>query len=171
MSNNNCTTNNCEDVHKLGDLIKDIDFGMLTTMDEDGSLRSRPMSVNGKVEFDGDIWFFTYGNSHKVFEAKNHPQVNVSFTDIKNQNYVSLSGTAELVRDKAKIEELWLPELKAWFPQGVETPDIALLKINGQKAEYWDGPSSMISHAVALLKGMAGESPDIGENKKVDLKH
>lgn len=171
MSNNNCSTNNCEDVHKLGDLIKDIDFGMLTTMDEDGSLRSRPMSVNGKVEFDGDIWFFTYGNSHKVIEAENHPQVNVSFTDINKQNYVSLSGTAELVRDKAKIEELWLPELKAWFPEGVDTPDIALLKINGQKAEYWDGPSSMISHAVALLKGMAGESPDIGENKKINLKH
>lgn len=127
------STNNCDDVNKLGELIKDIDFGMLTTMDDDGSLRSRPMSVNGKVEFDGDVWFFTYGNSHKVIEAKKHPKVNVSFTDIKKQNYVSLSGTAELVRDKSKIEELWLPELKAWFPEGVDTPDIALLKINGKR--------------------------------------
>lgn len=160
-----------EDLQKLCEYIKDIDCGMLTTMDEDGSLRSRPMSVNGKVEFEGDVWFFTYGNSHKVIEAKNHPQVNVSFSDIKNQNYVSLSGTAELVRDKSKIEELWLPELKAWFPEGVDTPDIALLKIKGQKAEYWDGPSSMISHAVALIKGMSGQSADIGENKKIDLKH
>ncbi len=169
MNDNNCSYG--EEVQKLSELIKDIDFGMLTTMDEDGSLRSRPMSVNGKVEFDGDVWFFTYGNSHKVIEAKNHPQVNVSFSDIKNQNYVSLSGTAELVRDKSKIEELWLPELKAWFPEGLETPDIALLKIHGQKAEYWDGPSSMISHAVALLKGMAGQSANIGENRKIVLEH
>ncbi len=169
MNDNNCSYG--EEVQKLSELIKDIDFGMLTTMDEDGSLRSRPMSVNGKVEFDGDVWFFTYGNSHKVLEAKNHPQVNVSFSDIKNQNYVSLSGTAELVRDKSKIKEMWLPELKAWFPDGVDTPDIALLKIHGQKAEYWDGPSSMISHAVALLKGMAGQSADIGENRKVILEH
>ncbi len=86
MSNNNCSTSTRGNVHKLGDLIKDIDFGMLTTMDDDGSLRSRPMSVNAKVEFDGDVWFFTYGNSHKVIEAKKHPQVNVSFVDIKKQN-------------------------------------------------------------------------------------
>ena len=66
---------------KLAKMIKDIDFGMLTTQDEDGTLRSRPMSVNRKVDFDGDLWFFTYGNSHKVIEAKKHPQVNVSFAD------------------------------------------------------------------------------------------
>lgn len=75
------------------------------------------------------------------------------------------------MRDKSKIEELWLPELKAWFPKGVDTPDIALLKIKGQKAEYWDGPNSMISHAVALIKNMTGQSTDMGENKKVNLKH
>ena len=128
-------------IEKLRKMIKDIDFGMLTTVDEDGSLRSRPMSANRKVEFDGDVWFFTYGNSHKVLEAQKNPQVNVSFSDIKDSKYVSLSGTAELVRDREKIKELWLPELKAWFPDGVDTDDIALLKINAEKAEYWDTPS------------------------------
>jgi Uncharacterized stress protein (general stress protein 26) len=92
--------------------MKGIDIVTLTTMAEDGFLRSRPMSTNGNVEFDGDIWFFTYGNTHKVIEARKH-SVNVSFADIKNQTYVSISGTAELVRDKDKIKELWRPELKA----------------------------------------------------------
>ena len=129
----NSETGHSEDVKKLAQMIKGIDFGMLTTVDDDGTLRSRPMSANGNVEFDGDVWFFTYGNSHKVLEAQQHPQVNVAFSDPKNQNYVSLSGTAELVRDKAKIEELWEPSLKAWFPEGVDTPDIALLKVTAHQ--------------------------------------
>lgn len=142
---------------KLAKMIKDIDFGMLTTQDEDGTLRSRPMSVNRKVDFDGDLWFFTYGNSHKVIEAKKHPQVNVSFADIKNNSYVSVSGTAELVRDSAKIESMWEPELKAWFPDGLNTPDLALLKVNAVKAEFWDGPSSMVAHVMALMKAVTGK--------------
>jgi general stress protein 26 len=156
-------------IEKLRKMIKDIDFGMLTTVDEDGSLRSRPMSANRKVEFDGDVWFFTYGHSHKVLEAQKNPQVNVSFSDIKDSKYVSLSGTAELVRDREKIKELWLPELKAWFPDGVDTDDIALLKINAHKAEYWDTPSSLVAHVVALAKVATGQPVSVGENKKVTL--
>lgn len=159
-----------EDVRKLARMIKDIDFGMLTTVDDDGTLRSRPMSTNGKVEFDGDIWFFTYGSSHKVLEAQHHPQVCVSFSNPKDQSYVSLSGTAELVRDKGKIEELWEPQLKAWFPDGVDTADIALLKVTARRGEYWDAPSSVVAHAVSLVKALAtGKPAQPGENKKVDL--
>ncbi len=158
-----------EIIEKLRKMIKDIDFGMLTTIDDDGSLRSRPMSANRKVEFDGDVWFFTYGKSHKVLEAQKHPQVNVSFSDIKDSRYVSLSGTAELVRDKAKIKELWIPELKAWFPDGVDTEDIALLKINAHKAEYWDTPTSFVAHVIALAKVATGQPVSVGENKKVTL--
>ena len=84
-----------EPLEKLRDLVKGIDFGMLTTVDEDGSLRSRPMSTNGEVEFDGDLWFFTYGNSHKVDEIRRERHVNVSFADPKRNTYISMSGTAE----------------------------------------------------------------------------
>jgi general stress protein 26 len=163
-------TDHDTNVQKLAQMIKDIDFGMLTTVDDDGTLRSRPMSVNGKVEFDGDLWFFTYGNSHKVLEAQHHPQVNVAFSDPKNQNYVSLSGTAELVRDKAKIAELWEPSLKAWFPQGIETPDIALLKVTAHQGEYWDAPGGVAAHVFGLIKSLAtGQVAHVGEDKKVDL--
>lgn len=158
-----------KEVAKLAEMIKKIDFGMLTTIAEDGSLHSRPMSTNGKVEFDGDLWFFTYGNSHKVLEAKEHPEVNVSFSDITNHTYVSLSGTAKLIRDKEKIKELWQPQLKAWFPDGVDTEDIALLKIIANKAEYWDSPSSIVAHTVALFKVLTGLQPEVGTNKKIDL--
>ena len=159
-----------EQVQKIAALIKDIDFGMLTTVGEDGRMHSRPMSSNKKVEFDGDVWFFTYGSSPKVYEIEKKPYVNVSFADPKSQTYVSLSGRAELVRDKAKIEELWEPALKAWFPKGVDEPDIALLKINADQGEYWDSPSSPIAHAISLAKvALTGKPDQPGDNEKVSL--
>ena len=85
--------NRDQQIKKLRELIKDIDIGMLTTVDEDGSLHSRPMSTNSEVEFDGDLWFFTYASSHKVTEVEQHHQVNVSFSDPHKQNYVSVSIT------------------------------------------------------------------------------
>ena len=82
------------DLQKIRELIKDIDFCMLTTVDESGDLHSRPMSSNGDVDRDGDIWFFTSASSHKVTEIGKLPKVNVSFADPDNQNYISISGTA-----------------------------------------------------------------------------
>ncbi len=159
-----------EDVQKIAQMIKNMDFGMLTTTDDDGTLRSRPMSTNGNVEFDGDVYFFTYGNTHKVLEAQHSPQVNVAFSDPKNQNYVSLSGTASLLRDKAKMTELWQPPLKAWFPKGLDEPDIALLKVTAHKAEYWDAPSSVVAHAVGLVQTLAtGKPANVGDHGKVSL--
>ena len=159
-----------EAVKKIAALIKEIDFGMLTTVDAEGRLNSRPMSTNKKVEFDGDVWFFTYGESPKVHQIETKPHVNVAFSDPKSQTYVSLSGRAELVRDKAKIEELWEPALKAWFPKGVDEPDIALIKVNADQAEYWDAPSSPIAHLISLAKvAVTGQAAQPGENEKVSL--
>lgn len=167
MSN---TPEQSEDRQKLADMIKGIDFGMLTTVEADGTLRSRPMSTNGQVEFDGDVWFFTYGSSHKVLEAQQNPQVSVAFSDPKRQNYVSLSGTAELVRDRTKLEELWEPQLNAWFPQGLDTPDIALLKVTAHQGEYWNAPSSAMAHVIGLVKAkVTGQPTQAAENKKVTL--
>ncbi|MDR3613578.1 MAG: pyridoxamine 5'-phosphate oxidase family protein [Candidatus Obscuribacterales bacterium] len=106
---------------------------------------------------------------NEVLEAQEHPQVNVSFSDIKNQKYVSLSGTAQLVRDKAKIKEIWQPELKPWFPQGVDTPDIAVLRINAEKAEYWDTPSSFVAQTLAFVNSVTGADLPVRENKKMAL--
>ncbi|HXS01125.1 MAG TPA: pyridoxamine 5'-phosphate oxidase family protein, partial [Pyrinomonadaceae bacterium] len=89
-----------DDLQKLRELVKDIDFCMLTTVDEGGDLHSRPMSSNGDIDEDGDIWFFTNSSSHKVSEIARLPKVNVSFADPDNQRYVSVSGTGQLFRDQ-----------------------------------------------------------------------
>ena len=156
---------------KLREIVKAVDICMLTTTDERGDLHSRPMSNNGDIEFDGDLWFFTYGSSHKVDEVGRVPKVNASFADTDAQQYASLTGRAEVVRDRAKIEELWKPQLRAWFPEGIETPDIALLKITVERAEYWDSSQSIVAHAVSLISSLvAGKPAQLGENEKIDLK-
>jgi len=156
---------------KLREIVKAVDICMLTTVDERGGLHSRPMSNNRDVEFDGGLWFFTYGSSHKVDEVNRASKVNASFADVDNQLYASLSGNAEIVRDRAKIEEHWKPQLKAWFPEGVDTPDIALLKVTVERAEYWDSSQSWVAHAVGLVSSLVtGEPAQFGENEKIELK-
>jgi general stress protein 26 len=153
---------------KLREMIKEIDLCMLTTVDESDDLHSRPMSLNSDVDEEGNLWFFTSSNSHKASEIERTPNVNVSFIDTRKQHYVSISGMAELVHDKQKIKELWKPVLKAWFPDGPEQPDVALLKVTVRKAEYWDGPSSTIAQAISFVSAIiTGKQVELGENKKL----
>ncbi|HVF42190.1 MAG TPA: pyridoxamine 5'-phosphate oxidase family protein [Pyrinomonadaceae bacterium] len=160
-----------EKLAKLREIVKAVDICMLTTVDEGGRLHSRPMSNNREIEFGGDLWFFTYGSSHKADEVGRVPKVNASFADVASRQYASLTGRAEVVRDRAKIEELWQPQLKAWFPEGVDTPDIALLKVTVERAEYWDGSQSVVSHAAGLVSSLVtGEPAELGENEKLELK-
>ena len=90
---------------KLWSMMKDIGTAMLTTED-DGKLRARPM-VASQTEFKGELWFFTRKSSHKVDEVKSEQHVGVSYADAGKQDYVSLSGRATLVTDKAQVTAHW----------------------------------------------------------------
>jgi general stress protein 26 len=161
--------NRQEAIEKLYGLIEDIDFAMLTTVDTDGVLRSRPMSTQ-KAEAGGELWFFTNDKTHKAEEIKKDNRVNVSYAEPKDNVYVSVSGAASIVKDKAKMEELWNPILKAWFPDGLETPGICLLKVDIEQAEYWDSPSSTIVQVAGFVKALVtGKSANGGENEKITL--
>ena len=158
-----------DDIKKLGEMIEGIKIAMITTADEDGTLRSRPMATQDS-EFDGTLWFFTHASAPKVDEVQHEQHVNVSYAAPDNNRYVSVSGTAQVVRDRIKIEQLWKPYLKAWFPDGLDDPDIALLKVTVQRAEYWDSPSSTVVHLVGFAKAVAtGTTYQPGENEKIEL--
>ena len=161
---------NDPDFEKLKEMIKDIDFCMLSTIDENGYLHSRPMSLNSEVDEEANLWFFTSLNSLKAHEIERSPQVNASFSNPEESQYVSLSGTAELVTDRAKIKELWKPALNAWFPDGPEQSDLALLKVRVERAEYWDSPSSTVAQVFSFVSAIvSGKQVEIGENKKLNL--
>jgi general stress protein 26 len=153
-------------IEKLRDLIEGIDFCMLTTFDG-GHLRSRPMSTQD-FEFGGDLWFFTSDNTHKVDEISQDNRVNVAYSKPEDNHFVSVSGRAEVVKDRAKMEEYWSPILKAWFPDGLEDPHLCLLKVAVEQAEYWDSPSSTVVQLFGFVKALAtGKETDGGENKKL----
>lgn len=158
-----------DEVEKLAGMIKGIRFAMLTTVEEDGSLHSRPMTTQD-IEFDGDLWFFTRADAPKVAEAEQHREVNVAFSDPEHNRYVSASGTAVTVRERAKIEELWKPPYKTFFPQGLEDPQLALLKVAVHKAEYWDSPSSALGRVFNFARAYISKDPSkLGEHAKVEL--
>ncbi|MCA1622935.1 MAG: pyridoxamine 5'-phosphate oxidase family protein [Acidobacteria bacterium] len=158
-----------EAIGKLNDLINDIDFAMLTTVDTDGVLRSRPMQTQ-KAEFDGELWFFTSDKTHKVEEIERDNRVNASYAKPEDNVYVSVSGAASISKDRAKMEEFWNPILKAWFPKGLDDPNICLLKVDVEQAEYWDSPSSTLVQIVGFVKAIiTGKRADGGENEKINL--
>ncbi len=168
MNEVNMQKNKQESIEKLKELIEGIDFCMLTTVDS-GQLRSRPMSTQ---EFDGlgDIWFFTSEDTHKVDEITEDNRVNVSYSQPAKDRYVSVSGSAEIVNDRAKMEELWSPILKAWFPEGLDEPKICLLKVSVENAEYWDSPAGKLVEIFGFVKALAtGRDAGYGENEKITL--
>ena len=170
---NEATGSRDEQIRKVADLIGEVTFAMLTTVEPDGTLRSRPMAVQ-QSEFDGDLWFFTRDDSAKVEEVRREQRVNVAFAKPSDQTYVSISGRATVVDDRQKAEELWSPAYKAWFPDGLDDPHLTLLKVEVDQAEYWDSPSSVIVYAIGLAKAvLQGTSyPDAAsssEHERVDL--
>lgn len=139
------------ELQKLWGKIKDVRVAMLTTLENDGSLQSRPMYTQ-QVKFDGDLWFFTADDSGKVAEVQRDSDVNLAYVEPKDSLYVSASGKAEIVKDAAKIDELWNPSLKAWFKQGQDDPSLALLRVRVTSAEYWDDNHSKMGQLFGMAK-------------------
>lgn len=158
-----------EAADKLWDMIKSVRVAMMTTLDDNGLLNSRPMATLSHAGFDdGTLWFFTRADSPKVGEVAVHKRVNLAYANPDKQDYVSVSGVAETVRDPEKIRFLWRDIMTTWFPNGPDDPEIALLRITVDQAEYWDSPSSAMVYAYGYVKAkLTGEAPDPGENVKV----
>lgn len=161
-----------DNLSRLKELIDDIKIASLVTMDTDGVLRSRPMATQ-ELDSAAELWFFTNEFSGKVENMLVHPQVCVSYAAPDKNRYVSVSGSAEVVTDPAKIKQLWKPILKAWFPLGVEDPDLALLRVDIVSAQYWEGSSNKLVQLFGILKALAiGEDAGrtMGENHKLTVR-
>jgi general stress protein 26 len=126
-------------MNKLNQLIAGIKVAMVTSTGDDHHLVSRPLATQDQ-ESDGELWFFVNKNSPLVGGIAQHQGVNVAYADHIAPRYVSISGTATLVDNRAKCRALWQPHYKTWFPRGVEDADIALLKVHIEHADYWQGP-------------------------------
>ena len=81
-----------------------------------------------------------------------------------------IHGSATLVKDKTKMKELWSSLLKAWFPLGLEDPDMILIKVTPHEVNYWDGSSSKMVVLFNMLKAIVtGKEFEQGEHGKINL--
>lgn len=163
-----------QEIQHLDNMIKGIKYAMLTTKDDDGDkLYSRPMYTADHDFGKKELWFFTQKSSWKCAQIEHDHRVGVTYSDSNTNTFVSISGNARLVMDKEKIKQLYSPMLKAWFPKGVDDPEIALLRVDIQGAEYWDSSSSRMVYLFKVAKAIAtgeGYKPSEGEHNVVNLK-
>jgi general stress protein 26 len=122
---------------KLRKLLKGFRVAMLTTVGPDGSLRSRPM-VTARAQEDGDVWFLTRAGTSKVGEVEENSRVSIGYASDEEGRYISLSGTASLVRDPQQVLDLWRKRHRKWFPEGKRDPELAAMRVRVDRAEYWD---------------------------------
>jgi general stress protein 26 len=155
---------------KLWEIIKDCRVAMLTTVEQDGSLRARPMTTIQR-EFGGTLWFLAAADSDAASAIAGNEQVNVSYADTDKADFVSVSGVASVIGSVAIKEKLWNPMAQAWFPQGPNSHDVVVLKIDATHAEYWDSTSSklvqLFSTASAVIRG--AQPKHLGEHRTVKL--
>ncbi|MGZ0712991.1 pyridoxamine 5'-phosphate oxidase family protein (plasmid) [Coraliomargarita sp. W4R53] len=145
---------------RVKELVEDIDFTMLTTLDGRGTLVSRPMSTR-QMDESGDIWFFTADDSKKAAEIEGDSDVGLSYCDAKGMRFVSIGGRARVVHDRAKMEELYTASLDIWFEQGLDTPDIALLRVTPLETEFWEPAHGKVVMAAGMLKSLVTkDTPD-----------
>jgi general stress protein 26 len=151
---------------KVVSMMKDDRFCMLTSVGPQGRLHAHPMTPQEVTE-DGDVWFFIDRTSEQATNIGSEKRVNLAFSD--GSTWLSVAGHGEVLRDDAKIEELWSSMVEAWFPDGKDSPDLALLKVESDSAEYWDTPGGRIASALAFAKTkLTGERPS-GHSESVDL--
>ena len=163
------TAESNNDREKDWKLIKDVRIALLVTSADEG-LRGRPMAAMNK-DFDGELWFASRKDTPKLEEIKDDSHVLLAYSEPKEQNYVSVAGTARVLQDPAKVKELWSEPMRVWFPKGPDDPDIALICVSVTSAEYWDAPSSAWVYAMGYAKArLTGEPPrDVGQNKVVNF--
>ncbi|MGZ3772544.1 MAG: pyridoxamine 5'-phosphate oxidase family protein [Pseudobdellovibrionaceae bacterium] len=158
-----------ENVKIFGDLVKNIKFAMITTINKEGRLRSCPLTAQ-EIDIDGDLWFVINKNSEVYKNVHDDSRVNVSFSS-ESQIYISVSGKGETIDDSDKLNMLWSPSLKIWFPIGKGDPNIAILKINVESVEYWQHPTFKVVHLGTFAKAFIGGEKEVpGEHKRLDFR-
>lgn len=155
------------DLASLRERLKDFDIALFTTVNGEGKIHTRPMQIQER-EDDADVWFVTSDKTMKVDELEQNPSVGVYCYRDRDSAYVSVAGTATITRDRALIEQMWKPDWKAWFPEGKDSPDIALIKVTVDEAEYWKPEGGTLRVMFEEARGMiTGQQPDINPPTRV----
>lgn len=163
--------NKQEQIDKIQDVIKDVKFAMMSTVNSKGDVHAWPMTTSETSIGAKEIWFIGDKTSDVVKDILDNPKIGLSYASEDEKNYVSVSANAELSSDQAKLEELWSPVYNAFFEHGKEDPNVQLIKVVPHGVECWLSGSSTVNMfkmaAAALQDGKTAE--DMGEQFSVSL--
>ncbi|WP_018341985.1 pyridoxamine 5'-phosphate oxidase family protein [Cytophaga aurantiaca] len=159
-----------QDVSKLVELVKDVKTCMLITIEKyTENLSGRPMGIS-HVEEDGTMWFFTKMSSPKVDEIEQNAQISLAIISESKNVYLMINGNARLSYDYSKMKEFWSPIMKAWFPMGIDDPELILIKVIPTEASYWDSSSNKMVVAFNMVKALVtGKEYNEGKHGKINL--
>ena len=154
-------SDHANDQDRLWDAIKDIRTGMLTTQGSSG-LESRPMSASIDRAA-GRIWFITRIDSGKTQDIADDAQVNIAFAAPNSNSWVSVTGTARVIRDAGKAKQLWSPFAEAWMPEGPEAATTALIEVTPVHGTLWDEPNRLVQLFQVAAANITQKPPSGGE--------
>ncbi|KRF21008.1 hypothetical protein ASG90_00910 [Nocardioides sp. Soil797] len=147
-------------------IMRDHRFCMLTTFATEGELHSHPMTPQ-QVEDSGDAWFFLDATSETARNLAKDPRINLAFGD--DSSWLSVAGTGTVRDDRSKIDELWNSMVEAWFPEGKDSPDLRLLRIEASSAQFWDTPGGKVASALSFVRTKVTGKRPAGESDSVEL--
>jgi general stress protein 26 len=158
------------DQAKLDELLQGVRIAMLTTVASDGSLHARPMALQRTAADDEGLWFITGLDSEKARESQADEHVNVSIAK-GDDRWLSITGTARIVRDRAQLEEFWSPFVEAWFPNGPSDPNVGLMRVQPHTVEYWESNSPRPVRMLQMLRSAITKQPpsDVGTSGTLTL--
>ncbi|MEO7391846.1 MAG: pyridoxamine 5'-phosphate oxidase family protein [Ramlibacter sp.] len=157
--------------HDLWELIKDIRFGMLTHRHADGSLHSHPLTTQNRSLKPGEpLYFFVSKKSEVGERLRADGSVCISYGDLKEDIWISVSGHAAISEDMDTKKKLFNALSKAWFPGGVEDPDLELVQVEIRHAEYWNIKESKTMQMLKMATAaVTGHPPEMGEHREMNL--
>ncbi|MFT3749528.1 MAG: pyridoxamine 5'-phosphate oxidase family protein [Agriterribacter sp.] len=168
MSNENLYSQ--EAIEKLKNLVDKIDIGMVCTNVQGSSHpHAVPMSRQ-EVDEEGNIWFLFSSESDTYKNLQCDNNITLLYSDVRDYNFLSVSGEAEITKDKSRIEKYWNKMIETWFEKGKEDPRIRVLKVKTSDAHYWDNKTNkFVTFLKAAVSAVTGEKSDIGRQGSLSL--
>ncbi|MGH8201977.1 MAG: pyridoxamine 5'-phosphate oxidase family protein [Steroidobacteraceae bacterium] len=151
---------------RLKELVESIRIGLLTTVDLDGALHTRPVETL-RCDLDGTLWFFTDHQSPKAQELAHDMRVSVGYAEPAKGVYVAVAGRARILRDKALAAQLWSLGQRAWYPKGLDDEHLSILRVTTERAEYWQAPGTASYLLAAMTAMVSGRPATVGRDEKI----
>lgn len=159
---------NEEAAKKFKKLVTDINVCMFITNNRNEN-HTRPMATI-EVEDNGTLWFFSDIRSIKVEEVAMDNSVHLVYAHPGKESYLDVWGKASVVKDQEQIKSKWSPMIKAWFPNGVDDPNVCLLRVEPSNTYYWEAETGkMVAFLKIATSAVTGKKLEEGAKGSLNL--